>query len=328
MLSARSVIHAVSCRILGNDWYVFNYSGENAATLTHWLRKKARMAVVSMRVIAIAACLTLGTAYAQTSQHPPQRPNIETKKQAEGPTEPEQGTNTKQESSDSAPTVKPVVASSETGKKAEYQGEESGQTGTEFWPPFFGHRLKITDTMLVAVTLLLFIATLALYYATRKLVKGAEDTARSQLRAYIGINSAVLETELRQGRPMKVTVEIKNFGQTPAYKCVGSINCAALEFEGDVPMDLRGDLDPEYIGVIHGGAVLLKSRIKPDISMEEVTNIMSGKKALWLFGQFTYTTAFDMPQRTTKFRYFLAPSVGLARIGKDFGLSQHGNDAD
>jgi hypothetical protein len=28
--------------------------------------------------------------------------------------------------------------------------------GTEFWPPLFGYRLKVTDTLLVTVTFLLF----------------------------------------------------------------------------------------------------------------------------------------------------------------------------
>jgi hypothetical protein len=68
--------------------------------------------------------------------------------------------------------------------KTEKQTELS-EEGTEFWPPLFGYRLKITDTLLVTVTFLLFAATLALWLATRRLVKSGENTAKRQLRAYI-----------------------------------------------------------------------------------------------------------------------------------------------
>jgi hypothetical protein len=67
--------------------------------------------------------------------------------------------------------------------KTEKQTELS-EEGTEFWPPLFGYRLKITDTLLVTVTFLLFAATLALWLATRRLVKSGENTAK---RAVTGL---------------------------------------------------------------------------------------------------------------------------------------------
>jgi hypothetical protein len=65
--------------------------------------------------------------------------------------------------------------------------------GTEFWSPFYGYRVKITDSLLVLFTLLLFFATLALWLSTRRLVNNADDTARAQLRAYVGIDEIKLD---------------------------------------------------------------------------------------------------------------------------------------
>jgi hypothetical protein len=65
--------------------------------------------------------------------------------------------------------------------------------GTEFWPPIFGYRLKVTDTLVALFTALLFIATWLLWLATKKLVLGAENTAERQLRAHVYFKDAKVE---------------------------------------------------------------------------------------------------------------------------------------
>jgi hypothetical protein len=57
---------------------------------------------------------------------------------------------------------------------------------SEFWT-IFGRDLKITDTLLVAFTALLFLATAALWWSTRRLVRGAQRSAERQLRAYVAL---------------------------------------------------------------------------------------------------------------------------------------------
>ena len=85
--------------------------------------------------------------------------------------------------------------------------------GTEFWPPFFGYRLKVTDTLIVAFTAALFFATWLLWSATKSLVVGAERTAERQLRAYVYFKETKVDFAAR-----KVAYRIDNFGQTPAHK--------------------------------------------------------------------------------------------------------------
>jgi hypothetical protein len=101
-------------------------------------------------------------------------------------------------------------------RERQSQPDDRSNQGTEFWPSFYGYRLKVTDSLLVAVTSLLFFATLALWLATRRLVKGAEQTAERQLRAYVWAiteNSPSLDAD-----PFETRTHINNAGATPAYK--------------------------------------------------------------------------------------------------------------
>jgi hypothetical protein len=147
------------------------------------------------------------------------------------------------------------------------------------------------------------------------------------LRAYLGIASAELDSGLKLGEPVTVTLQFKNFGQTPAYKCVASMNCAHLDF-GDEVIDFPFDLDPELVGTIHPGEPLFKSRIGPPLSAEDLAAIRGRKKAIWLFGTFTYEVAFDMPPRKTQFLYFLTALENGQITSKNLGICEYGNTAD
>jgi hypothetical protein len=59
---------------------------------------------------------------------------------------------------------------------AQQTGQRKIEEGTEFLPPLYGYRLKVTDTLLVIVTFLLFGATVALSRSTQKLVRDAKKT--------------------------------------------------------------------------------------------------------------------------------------------------------
>jgi hypothetical protein len=111
------------------------------------------------------------------------------------------------------PTTRRLSRQESETKAAEHGDEE----GTEFWPPFYGYRLKITDTFVAAFTALLFFATLALWLSTRNLVRGADKTAERQLRAYLSIEPVSLRDFVAGRRPMVVFI-VKNIGQTPAHR--------------------------------------------------------------------------------------------------------------
>lgn len=121
--------------------------------------------------------------------------------------------------SDTTTRYSSIPASSSSTPTFEFDGKARDEVGTEFWPPLFGYRLKVTDTFLVFFTCLLFVATLYLYRATRDLVKGADKTAGRQLRAYVfvkKINTSIVNNpDIGLVDNWRITVELGNGGNTP-----------------------------------------------------------------------------------------------------------------
>jgi hypothetical protein len=87
------------------------------------------------------------------SQEPPQIPQGQTREQPLA-----------QQEGQSPPTSS---GTPQIGTPSERQ--HGSEEGTEFWPLFFGYRLKITDTLIALFTAGLFVATWWLYRATRNL---------------------------------------------------------------------------------------------------------------------------------------------------------------
>jgi hypothetical protein len=144
------------------------------------------------------------------SQVPPKTPQVEPEQQPEGGLKTQDGSTQQPNTSTQPPPSIPEVKSDGADRKRESKTEEGSEQGTEFWPPFRGYRLKVTDTLLAGITFLLFLAILALWWSTRKLVRGAEKTAERQLRAYVSITQVKI---IRMRR--SIAVEFTNSGQTP-----------------------------------------------------------------------------------------------------------------
>lgn len=102
-----------------------------------------------------------------------------------------------------------------------------GDERSEFWAAF-GHRFKITDSLLVVFTAFLAAYTIRLFYATRRLAEGGEDTARRQLRAYINVSAKKLENVI-ESRVPRFVLTAKNFGQTPALNVRTLHGCRIVE---------------------------------------------------------------------------------------------------
>lgn len=188
---------------------------------------------------------------AESPDPPPQTPNIKAEHQSDGALKAQPQSNDQTKSgTDTAIRQEKPSAASET--KSHDRPKEGAHEASEFWT-IGGRSLKITDTLLVVFTFLLFLATVALFWATRDLVEDAkhsgevnssnmqaaiaesrrsadaathaadaardsvrlaERTAERQLRAYVVIDKA---TVTLKDRRLTGVLEIKNSGQTPAY---------------------------------------------------------------------------------------------------------------
>lgn len=147
------------------------------------------------------------------------------------------------------------------------------------------------DEILVAFTVILAFSTIFLWVATRDLVKSAEKTARSELRAYVGISNCTIRSVSANEKPI-IEIRFKNFGKTPAYK-LRSWTDSVLEPTGTREKLLK--LDRQWTGA---------SVLNPDdsytnmttrktvLTVEEADAILTDTKRLYVRGGIQYRDAF------------------------------------
>lgn len=205
----------------------------------------------------------------------------------------------------------PITDRQPSGADKNEHKEESG------WAKIF------TDPM-TFFTLVLAIATGGLWWATRKLVLGAEDTARRQLRAYVSVR---LDGNMFYGKDglLNAPFITKNNGSTPAHGMICSVNIGLFRFP------LNVELDPPAYSKTSSNFVLFPGEdvrqygiLSSQLNQPEVEAIKNGEGAIYVWGEVRYTDSFKQ-QHSTQFRMYSA--------GNDFSrgeLAYHheGNNAD
>jgi hypothetical protein len=277
-----------------------------------------------MLILYLAIALFFAGSGVVQSQEPPQAPRIESKEKSND--SPPAKENSKHHSEPLAP-LPPVPLQSMTNihtNKSPEDTKNSREDTSEFWPPFFGYRVKVTDSLLVFFTALLFAATIFLYRATRDLVTGAEETAERQLRAYVLVPRVdiVDRSPTLRFTETWVEVSITNFGHIPAT----SINYWLAVCAEEYP--LRTALDPEMvtktIGVLAPGGGTFIAEITTPLIKNSLASISDHGMALYVYGEVRYYDGFTT-DRVTPFRYMRRSGDDWSRNGK-LEMCQEGNN--
>jgi len=246
-----------------------------------------------MRIFLLLIALCIAPAQ---SQEPPQAPKVKSEQQTKGAAKIKENASAKESPSGNSLVCSPSLVCNSPEPKPGAKGEHGGEEGTEFWPAVLGYRLKITDTLLVAFTALLFFATLFLYWATRDLVGGADDTARHELRAYVGITEGKISL-VENGKCLRVDLKIVNSGQTPA-------NNVRLAFDSSIrDYAPTGDIPP--LPAFRKGRAYMMPRSKWDvhtsirqIDIAALDAIDGGKKEVLIWGCVEYTDIYGRGQNS------------------------------
>jgi len=171
---------------------------------------------------------------------------------------------------------------------------------------------------------LLFLATMGLWFATWRLVSGADKNAAKQLRPYVFLSAAEIRDPL--GTP-RIKIKIKNFGQTPAYGIVFWNTGILREYPLTSPL-IR----------TNGGSFVPKMDLGPTgmietevpwngaISQENRQALVDGRIALYFFGQIDYNDAFGKSWYT-KFRFVNGGEFTALTADGSLGHSIEGNEA-
>lgn len=203
--------------------------------------------------------------------------------------------------------------------KAE-ETERHNKTWNENW-------LTYSTIWLAGVTTLLALFTFWLWSATRKLVIGAEDTAKRQLRAYISVHgSGISGVEI--GHTPVAKIAIKNSGQTPAYDVKVQIALTAVATASDLAAALRKNKAP-IVGPVQigpSGKISPSSIMGSAITTAALESLMNHTYTLFVHGRVDYTDIFKRSHWLT-FRLF-QDGKGVP-IGSDrLLICDEGNDAD
>lgn len=207
--------------------------------------------------------------------------------------------------------------------------DKAEEEGTEFWPPLLGYRLKITDSLLVAFTFGLTIFTGLLWGSTDKLWSAGErqlshlsDTAERQLRAYINNVSATV-SNVGAGQFVEVRVEIKNFGQTPAYNVRHHSQLTLAHFPWNESAIDSVPLSTSTMGPGANAFNLVRS--SQALTEELLIGLLTGRYACYVEGRVTYVDAFGR-ERFTNYRLWVGGDRGFPP-GDALFSDSHGNDA-
>lgn len=272
------------------------------------------------------AFLVLAGNLCEASQEPPQIPQIETKQQAESRVQSKHNAEKKKDSASNSLSITPIIPGNTTNKEFEAKSTKRGEEESEFWPSFYGKRLKVTDTLLAAFTFLLFIATVALYWATRSLVKRADDTAKRQLRAYVFV--ADVQIINIDTNAVQAAITIRNTGQTPAYSVTVSTKARAFNIPGEIVFETT-PVGPDSNRLVFGPDGLACRNIPLHTILdckEAVAALKSGKGVLYIYGEILYKDTFG-ESRYTRFRHMIGGSVSWPSDNR-MPLCPDGNEAD
>jgi len=176
---------------------------------------------------------------------------------------------------------------------------------------------------LAFITLILAVGTLCLWLATKRLVRGAEKTAERQLRAYV-INWRAIISNVTAGEIPEVEIEVKNFGQTPAYRVrhVARITLAIFPLIEDLA------LPPALsrITVGPGSIFFLRARLSEPLGADHVDGLKSGELAIYVVGEIRYVDAFAR-DRWTNYRLIYGGPRGIPPQNAMFSDTE-GNEAN
>lgn len=170
------------------------------------------------------------------------------------------------------------------------------------------------------------IGTLLLLYTlwlTRESLRITRETSKRQLRAYLAVSGCSLE-EIPVG--FVVTAEIRNSGQTPAFRVRHMSESFAEDYPlgGNKPHPIPLETHSAPVGA--GDQTFCVQRLFTEDRAGALANVMAGKLGLWIQGTVFYDDCFGEPH-TLKFRYVFG-----GRIANSGGLLLHadieGNEAD
>jgi hypothetical protein len=179
--------------------------------------------------------------------------------------------------------------------------EQNNEKKNESW------LFKFLADPIAVFTGLMLLVNIGLWAATRRLVLGAEDTSRRQLRAYISVEPKDFRI-LSSENPLGIMVHLINHGNTPAHDVIDDVvisvqpNPLPAEFEFPYPA-ISVNRTPF---VLYPGQPRQLERYGHEpLAVDDLAKLNDGNKfRVYFFGLIRYVDVFNIYQ-STKFCIFI-----------------------
>ena len=178
-------------------------------------------------------------------------------------------------------------------------------------------------------TIVLTGSTIGLWVSNERVLYHARKSSERQLRAYVYVSET---TGKEAANSLELSIDIKNFGQTPAYDVAVYIHSGEAEWpDNDMPphtieelVQSATDFRPTF-NLAPGHVTTNSFEARDPRLSEAISRAKIGKYAIFLYGLLTYRDAFGFT-RNTRFRY-VYNNVAMRNGGK-LPYARNGNIAD
>lgn len=157
--------------------------------------------------------------------------------------------------------------------------------------------------------------------AAERTVSTMKDTAERQLRAYLVVENAQIIPN-----PQRINIIIRNTGQTPAFDVQhwGSASMKAFPLSTTEDFPAPSGLLFMSKNTVGPGITVHKYIVIPLFSAIDTAELVSGQKAIYVWGDVTYRDAFNVI-RHTRYRAMAGGNVGFQ--GNSLAYCDEGNEA-
>jgi hypothetical protein len=188
----------------------------------------------------------------------------------------------------------------------------------------------LSEKIALIASVVAFLQFVALVWTVRVMILNG----RRQLRAYVAPESVgILDGNmLSPPQPAKVNYPgvgmlIKNCGQTPAYKVVSWARIAVIAvIDEQLQLPMPPSLEETFTNTLAAGSTFNKSLwFDRPLTPNEITDILNGVRAIYLYGRIEYKDAFKKTHFTNFRLQYIGQFPPLPNAILNF--SQNGNDA-
>jgi hypothetical protein len=180
------------------------------------------------------------------------------------------------------------------------------------------------EALIVLGTLALALFTFTLWRATRDLVRSAERTTETQLRAYISGKPFWIDT-FSENVPVHMKYKIANHGLTPAIDVVHSaiIEVGTFPLSENHPFPTLPKPSQSKMVIFADSPIDGHAEAEETFTRDEIAAIKGGTARIFIYGQIDYSDVFKFRRRRTRFCITVLPSSNLSKIASGDSGSFH-----